>query len=239
MSVATTDNDDDPSPIECASPPCFMHEVDPAYVGLTLPAQAAILPATTWPAVAQWREAERQRLIADRLLLDAATRTDHARRISLLLDELIGDPAGLVVSAYWPFRGEPNLRPWLRKLRARGGATALPVVVAKKAPLVFRLWRHGDRLARGVWNIPIPADGEEVQPDIVIAPVVGFDTGCYRLGYGGGFFDRTLARLPASTIAIGVGYAQAAIATIEPQPFDIPLHHIVTESDIKTRQTAR
>lgn len=239
MSAAMTDNDDNPSPVECASPPCFMHEVDPVYVGLALPAQAATLPAAAWPAVAQWRKAERQRLIADRLSLDAATRADHARRISQHLDELIGDPAGLIVSAYWPFRGEPNLQPWLRELRARGGETALPVVVAKKTPLVFRLWRDGDRLARGVWNIPVPSDGGEVQPDIVIAPVVGFDTGCYRLGYGGGFFDRTLALLPASTTAIGVGYAQAAITTIEPQPFDIPMHHIVTESDIKTRHTAR
>ena len=74
-----------------------------------------------------------------------------------------------------------------------GGRCALPVVVEKKAPLVFRLWKPGGRLVPGVWNIPIPADGDEVLPDVVIAPVVGFDSACYRLGYGGGFFDRTLA----------------------------------------------
>jgi 5,10-methenyltetrahydrofolate synthetase len=140
-----------------------------------------------------------------------------------------------VVSAYWPFRGEPDLRPWLEELRRRGARTALPVVVAKATPLVFRLWRQGDRLERGVWNIPVPADGEVVEPHVALAPVVGYDAACYRLGYGGGFFDRTLAQLPASTFAIGVGYAEAEIATIHPQPYDIPMRHVVTESGTRTR----
>jgi len=214
---------------EYASPPCSMHEVDPAYVGLS-PAAGA-----SWRAVTRWRRSERDRLIAQRLALRAQTRDGHARRISDSLDQLIGDPAGLVVGAYWPFRGEPDLRPWLEALDCRGARTALPVVIAKRAPLVFRLWRAGDRLARGVWNIPHPVDGEEVRPDIVIAPLVGFDPACYRLGYGGGFFDRTLAALPASTVAIGVGYAQAAVPTIHPQPFDVPMRHIVTESQTETR----
>jgi 5,10-methenyltetrahydrofolate synthetase len=167
--------------------------------------------------------------------LGASIRAGYAERISRHLDTLIGDPAGLIVSAYWPFRGEPNLLAWLKALSDRGARTALPIVVAKKSPLLFRLWREGDQLTRGVWNIPIPAGGEEVRPHIVIAPVVGFDSGCYRLGYGGGFFDRTLATLPQSTIAIGVGYSQAAIPTIHPQVFDIPMRHIATESEIRTR----
>ena len=74
-----------------------------------------------------------------------------------------------------------------------------------------------------------------MRPDIALAPLVGYDAGCYRLGYGGGFFDRTLAQLPASTIAIGVGYADAEIATIYPQPFDIAMRHIVTERGVRTR----
>ena len=185
--------------------------------------------------IASWRRSERERLIAQRLALGASTRADHTERISRHLDTLIGDPAGLVVSAYWPFRGEPNLLAWLKTLSDRGAQTALPVVIAKKSPLVFRLWREGDQLVRGVWNIPIPADGSEVRPDIVIAPVVGFDASCYRLGYGGGFFDRTLAALPQSTIAIGVGYSQASMPTIHPQTFDIPMRHVATEGRILTR----
>ena len=221
---------DEEKPTEYASPPCYMHEVDPSYFGLTLSRESA-----ADAHVKGWRKAERERLIAQRIALDTPIRADHARRIGAHLDALIGDPAGLIISAYWPFRGEPDLRPWLEELHRKGARTALPVVIAKKAPLVFRLWHRGDRLTRGVWNIPIPAAGIAVRPHVVIAPVVGFDAGCYRLGYGGGFFDRTLAELPTSTVVIGVGYTQAAIATIYPQPFDIPMHHVVTEHGVKTR----
>ena len=113
-----------------------------------------------------------------------------------------------------------------------GGRCALPVVVEKKAPLVFRLWEPGGRLVPGVWNIPVPADGDEVPPDVVIAPVVGFDSACYRLGYGGGFFDRTLATMPHRPLAIGVGYDAAAISTIYPLPHEVAMDAIVTERGI-------
>jgi 5-formyltetrahydrofolate cyclo-ligase len=212
-----------------SSPPCYMHELDPAYFGLGPAADRTSVD------VARWRKAERKRLLEQRLALAPEVRADHAREIARRLHELIRDPAGLIVGAYWPIRGEPDLRAWLEELRSRGARTALPVVVAKGAPLVFRLWRQGDKLERGVWNIPVPANGEEVRPHVTLAPVVGYDAGCYRLGYGGGFFDRTLAQLPASTVAIGVGYAEAEIATIYPQPFDIPMRHIVTESGTRTR----
>ena len=91
-------------------------------------------------------------------------------------------------------------------------------------------YRPGDRLEKGVWNIPIPAEGTPVIPDVVLAPVVGFDPQNYRLGYGGGFFDRTLAALPAKPLVIGLGYASQAIATIYPQPHDIAMDRIVTET---------
>jgi 5,10-methenyltetrahydrofolate synthetase len=219
---------DDDEPRSYASPPCFMREVDPAYFGLAPP------PPPT-PGVTAWRKTQRERLIASRLALPASFRAEAAEKIASGLDTLIGDPGGRIVSAYWPFRGEPDLRPWLASLRDRGARTALPVVVANRAPLIFRSWRQGDRLARGVWNIPIPADGELVVPDVVIAPLVGFDPGFYRLGYGGGFFDRTLAQLPATAVAIGVGYDQAAMASIMPQPHDIPMRHIVTETGHRSR----
>lgn len=218
-------NDNDPALKSYASPPCLMHEIDPDYLGLPMSPKA----------VARWRRPERGRLIAQRLALATSVRADYSGRIAQRLDTVIGNPAGQIVSAYWPIRGEPNLLRWLEDLQRRGARTALPVVVAKATPLTFRLWRQGDNLIRGVWNIPVPAEGAEVQPNIVIAPIVGFDAACYRLGYGGGFFDRTLAALPASTIAIGVGYAQAAIPTIHPQPFDIPMRYIITEDAIMTR----
>jgi len=217
-----------------ASPPCLLHEVDPAYSGLTpSPRNGVSSPAE--PTLTEWRRSERARLIAARLSMTARERNTLARRIAGHLDALIGDRAGILVSGYWPFRGEPDLRDWFRGLRERRGFAALPVVVERGKPLLFRLWRKGDRLERGVWNIPAPATGEPVFPRVVIAPLVGFDAQGYRLGYGGGFFDRTLAALPPSTIAIGVGYEMAEMATIRPHGFDIPMRYIVTENGIRFR----
>jgi len=216
---------DDEELREFASPPCSLHELDPAFAGL-----APHVPTD----LAAWRKAERERLIAARMAIPAAEREALGQRIAARLEDLIGDPAGLIVSAYWPFRGEPDLKPLLARLRTRGARTALPLVVKKAHPLAFRQWQSGDRLERGVWSIPIPADGAEVAPDILIAPVVGFDPRCYRLGYGGGFFDRTMASfLPRRPRLIGVGYAAQAIPTIHPQNYDVPLEAVVTEDGVR------
>jgi 5,10-methenyltetrahydrofolate synthetase len=151
-------------------------------------------------------------------------------RIADRLDALIGDIVDRMVSLYWPFRGEPDLRPWMASVNERGGRTALPIVVEKGRPLIFRAYKQGDRLEKGIWNIPIPAEGDPVLPDIVISPIVGIDPANYRLGYGGGFFDRTLAAMPFKPLIIGVGYELQRIATIYPQPHDIPMSAVVTEA---------
>jgi len=182
--------------------------------------------------LAGWRKAERKRLIDARTAFLAAEREGMDEAIRNGVEALIGPAEGKVVSAYWPFRAEPDLRPLLRRLRDEGARIALPVVVAKAQPLIFREWLPGAKLARGVWNIPYPEDGPEVVPDVSIAPVVGFDGGCYRLGYGGGFFDRTLASLPVQPRGIGLGYAFQRVATIHPQPHDIPMSAVVTEQGV-------
>ena len=195
------------------------------------PASQARLPVgapNAWPDIARWRKAERERLIAARLAIPADERSALSHKIAAEVDTIVGGVAGRIVSLYWPFRGEPDLRPWLASLIARGGTPALPVVIEKAHPLVFRAYRPGDRLEKGVWNIPIPADGEPVVPDITIAPLVGVDPQNYRLGYGGGFFDRTLASLPRKPLVVGVGYAIQRIPTIHPQPHDIPMDRVVT-----------
>ena len=179
----------------------------------------------------EWRKSERKRLIDQRMTLRAEERAALTERIAERLEALIGDPAGLVVSAYWPFRGDPVLKALLARLRAHGAITALPVVVQKAHPLEFRAWKSGDKLDRGVWNIPIPAQGEVVIPDVAIAPVVGFDRQCYRLGYGGGFFDRTMASLGGKPRLYGVGYADQEIPTIRPQTHDVPMLAVCTESE--------
>jgi len=187
------------------------------------------------PDLVQWRKSERARLIKERLEISASTRKQNADRIAKQLDLAIGDMSGRVVSGYWPFRGEPDLREWLEQLESRGGRCALPVVVKAQAPLLFRIWRRGDKLERGVWDIPVPAAGEEICPDVVIAPLVGYDREGYRLGYGGGFFDRTLAAMQKRPLVIGVGYSQAALPTIYPELHDIPMDKIVTEREILSR----
>lgn len=179
--------------------------------------------------VAGWRRAERERLIAHRLQLAANDRQERTHAIIVALDALIPPASATIVSVYWPIRGEPDLRPWMQTVSARGVRVALPVALAPRQRLEFREWRPNAPLARGLWKIPYPAEGAEVVPTVVIAPVVGFDEECYRLGYGGGFFDRTLAALRPQPLAIGVGYSIAALATIYPQPHDIPMNRIVTE----------
>lgn len=215
------DNRNDDVPAQYASPPCFMHELDPEYRA----------PLSDWTDVRLWRKAERERLINARLAVSADARAAMSARIADGLDALIGDIEGRMVSLYWPFRGEPDLRGWMASINERGGRTALPVVIEKGQPLIFRAYKPGDRLEKGVWNIPIPAEGDPVLPDIVISPIVGIDPGKYRLGYGGGFYDRTLAAMPFRPLVIGVGYELQRIPTIYPQPHDVPMSEVVTEAN--------
>jgi 5-formyltetrahydrofolate cyclo-ligase len=205
-----------------ASPPCFMHE-------LSREAPLAPKRSDAWDDVSRWRKAERRRLIDERLALVSADRIARSERLAEKLDQAIGRVSGRIVSSYWPFRGEPDLRNWAIKVIERGGRIALPVVLRKSEPLEFRVWQPGDPLERGVWNILVPSRGPAVLPDVVIAPVVGFDTANYRLGHGGGYFDRTLAAMPRMPLRIGIGFATAKIATIYPQPHDIPMDTIVTD----------
>jgi len=158
--------------------------------------------------------------------LNGAAQHDHA--IDAWFDQRPG-PLGV----YWPFRAEFDPRPLIDWAVAEARIVALPVVVDKKGPLEYRAWRPGEGLVDGVWNIPVPEKRDVVSPAIVLAPLVGFDAACYRLGYGGGYFDRTLASLPASVVAIGVGYAEAAIRTIHPLAHDIPLDAIVTDQGVR------
>ncbi len=217
---------DPDGPGDYASPACFAHERELGEGGYeAVDRQQA-------RDVARWRKAERVRLIAARLATSPEERRHAAGAVAAALDELVNPRPGIVVSLYWPFRGELDLRGWMARAIDRGARVALPVVVEKARPLIFREWRPGCRMERGVWNIPQPADGEPLTPDVVLAPLVGFDPDRYRLGYGGGFFDRTLAALSPRPRAIGVGLALAAIPTIYPQPHDIPMDAIITQADL-------
>jgi 5-formyltetrahydrofolate cyclo-ligase len=210
----------------CTSPPCLAEGFDPTDLDLE---QAR--------DVARWRKAERQRLRAERDAMGVAERQAAGRAIGdalmAFLRDRVGDLRGRVISGYWPIKGELDLRPVLTGLHHAEARVALPLVEVKAAPLVFRRWTPGTRMVRGDWNIPVPPpEAEAVQPEIALAPVVGWTGDCYRLGYGGGYFDRTLAALSPRPFTIGIGLASARLATIFPQPHDIPLDAILTEKGL-------
>jgi 5-formyltetrahydrofolate cyclo-ligase len=188
-------------------------------------------------AVKVWRRGERERLIAWRQALPAAERRSWGDRIEAELRGLLGERPG-ILGVYWPFRAEFDPRPLIDWAVAADRVVALPVVVDKKGPLEYRAWRPGEPLVDGVWNIPVPETREIVTPAIVLAPLVGFDEACYRLGYGGGYFDRTLAALSLRPLAIGVGFEAQLLETIYPQSFDVPMDLIVTEAGIRRRSAS-
>jgi len=139
-----------------------------------------------------------------------------------------------VISAFHSFDTEISTFELFDKLVADGWTTALPVVVAKKTPLVFRQWAPGDALVMGRWNIKVPPEeAPEVLPDVLLVPLLAFDRRGYRLGYGGGFYDRTLEKLRAfkSVTAIGVAYAGQEVDGVPHEEFDQRLDWIMTEKE--------
>ena len=182
-----------------------------------------------------WRRSERQRLLALRTGTPLAERRVWGQQIEALLRVLLQERPGIILGVYWPFQAEFDPRPLIDWLIAAGSAVALPAVVDKKGPLEYRAWRPGEKLVDGVWDIPIPERRRIVVPQAVLAPLVGFDRDCYRLGYGGGYFDRTLAALTPRPLAIGVGFELSRLETIYPQDFDIPMDLIVTEASVRRR----
>ncbi len=180
----------------------------------------------------RWRKSERGRLIAARMKISLHDRARMASEIATKLDEILDDVTNRIVGVYWPIQGEPDLRFWMERVRERRAVCALPVVVERKAPLVFRTWHPDIPVEQSAAGIPAPTHGRSVIPDILIVPVIGFDRACHRLGYGGGYYDRTLASLANQPRVIGVGISEAVLHTIYPQPHDIPMDAIVTEQEI-------
>ncbi len=130
------------------------------------------------------------------------------------------------LAVYWPIRGEPDLRECYGRWHAAGIALALPAVPRPAHALAFLRWRPGDPMAPGAHGVPVPRAGVPVRPDALVVPCVGFDARGYRLGYGGGYYDRTLQALPVP--AIGVCHDDAELAGFVPGPHDRPLDAIVT-----------
>jgi 5,10-methenyltetrahydrofolate synthetase len=182
-----------------------------------------------------WRKTQRERLIAERLRVAPALLDAWRGQIDRSLEGSFPGLARCRLAFCWPIKGEYDARHLARTLRSRGALTALPVVVAPKSPLAFREWHPGIELASGPLDIPYPKDSAEVVPQAVLLPMNGWDQKGYRLGYGGGFFDRTLASLAQRPMVIGVTYEFAKIDTIHPQSWDIPMDFVVTERGVYRR----
>jgi len=183
-------------------------------------------------AVAGWRHDERRRLRQARLAISAEERREFDRRIAAGVDLVLEAVPPACLAVYWPLPGEPDLRGWYEQLAARGIGLALPAVTARATPLEFRRFVPGSELEPDAANIPSPPAGRPATPDVIIAPVLGFDGSRFRLGNGGGYYDRTLPGLEPPPVLIGVGYARCALESIRPQPHDVPLDYIVTEEGV-------
>lgn len=179
-----------------------------------------------------WRKARREVWVSWREAAADAHQQAWGRQITVLLKDLLANPKGMVIGFCWPYKAEFDARFAVRYWREQGAVAALPEVIGKGQPLRFRKWWPGAPMTRGVYDIPLPDGTPEVLPDVAIVPMNAYDARGYRLGYGGGFFDRTLAALERRVIAIGVTYAACREESIAPQPYDLPMDWVVTEAGI-------
>jgi 5-formyltetrahydrofolate cyclo-ligase len=188
-----------------------------------------------WVQVRPWRVQMRKFLIGERLKRAPAERAAEGERVKLGLRELVDLTAYPVIGIYWPVRGEIDVRDLGLEHLHLGGRVGLPVVVQPGAPVEFWSWTEGAPMRRGIWNIPIPEERVLLQPGLLLVPLVGFDAAGYRLGYGGGYYDRTFAAAAHQRPhCVGLGYADSHLGSIYPQPHDIPMHEIVTADAVSS-----
>ncbi len=175
-----------------------------------------------------WRRGLRRDMANRRAALADAEHRALSARIVAHAQAALARPA--VAAFCWPIKHEPDVRALLAHWARAGTRTALPVVVAAGQPLAFREWTPETPLAPDCYDIPTPTAGAWLTPDLILLPLNGFDAAGYRLGYGGGFFDRTLAALAPRPLAVGVGFEINRIASIRPAAHDQRLDWIVTEN---------
>jgi 5,10-methenyltetrahydrofolate synthetase len=180
----------------------------------------------------RWRKDQRSMLLARRLAAPAVERARWNNAVTACLEQGFSLLRQMVVGYCWPYKGEFDARPLIRRLVRDGARVALPSVVEKGQPLQFREWRPGVAMRPGVFDLPVPYATSVLLPDALLIPPVGFGEHGGRLGYGGGYFDRTLAALSPQPLKIGVGFELSRIPTIHPQPHDVLMDFIVTEAGI-------
>jgi 5,10-methenyltetrahydrofolate synthetase len=183
-------------------------------------------------AQAAWRKHQRTQLLAARTAASAQDRAAWSAAIHATLIEALDLQAPCVLGLCWPYRQEFDARPLVAHLRARGVRSALPVVRGPGLPLAFRHWWPGVAMDKGVYDIPVPRDTEVLLPDVLLVPPVGIDALGYRLGYGGGYFDRTLAAVARKPVCIATAFDLSRIDSLQPQAHDVRMDFVVTETGI-------
>ncbi len=175
-----------------------------------------------------WRHGLRRDMAARRAALTDAEHAALSARIVAHVRAALAPPA--VAAFCWPIKHEPDVRALLATWAREGARTALPVVVAEGQPLAFRDWTPATPLMPDRYGIPTPTTGEWLTPELILLPLNGFDAAGFRLGYGGGYFDRTLAALSPRPLAVGVGFEINRVDSIRPAAHDQRLDWIVTEN---------
>lgn len=185
-----------------------------------------------WTQINAWRKSMRKQWIEWRNTVPEEVRDTWNRRMTDHLDALFPQVQDVVIGFCWPYQSEFDARHLMRRLCGRGAVAALPEVVGKALPLLFRKWWPGAPMKRGVYDIPYPDQTPLLQPVLLLVPMVACDQRGFRLGYGGGYFDRTLAQPGGRAITVGVTYAATIIDSIYPQAHDIAMDFVVTEEGI-------
>ena len=190
------------------------------------------------------KKALREALVQARL--DLPDRLQRAERLQQVMRIwLVGRP-DVVIGAYWPIKGEFDPLPALHRWKEDGELLAepqrrrigLPVVDRVHKTLSFHVWYPGCPMQEDAYGIPKPKDTELVVPTLLFVPCVGYGAGGYRLGYGGGFYDRTLAALEPRPVTVGLGFTNAYLDDFEPEPHDVPLDAILTEDGVQWQKPA-
>jgi 5-formyltetrahydrofolate cyclo-ligase len=188
------------------------------------------------PEIVALKQRER-RDAAERRAKAFAERPNAGHELALRFHDAVHLPRGAVVSGYWPLEGELDIRPLLHQIHEQGHPIGLPVVKAQGQPLLFRHWTPGTPLVQGRFKVMTPPEGApEVEADVLLVPLLAFDHAGFRLGYGGGFYDRTLekrrreAHSGHPVVAIGIAFAAQETERLPCGPFDQQLDWIVTEA---------
>ncbi len=219
---ATSEKD---SAVQYASPACSLQDLVP---------EMALNNEKAGEKVRQWRKQQRDRLISIRDSLEDAR---HQALSSSVIDQL--QKSGslndyMSIAFFWPMRGEIDLRPLMTQLVKQGATAALPVITQRNQPLEFWQWKPGETLSEdGFWGIPVPAVRRPVVPQLLFVPMLGFDDQGHRLGFGGGYYDRSIAAMHPQPLSIGVCCEFGHMHSIYPQAHDIPMNAIASESQFR------